>query len=209
MKLYDYAPSQNAYKVRMLLQHLGITWETVPVAIFGGESHGPDFLARNPAGAVPVLEPEPGKFIAESNAILCYLAEGTRYFAGDRLQRAKILQWLFFEQSYVEPTIGSLRYWRLTGKYERRKAEAPARERMASGALQALERELTHRPYLADDYSIADIAVFAYSHRAEEAGFDLGPYPAFQRWIQHIKNEQGPLPEVIPYSVDPDSSRDL
>ena len=91
---------------------------------------------------MPVLEPEPGKFIAESNAILCYLAEGTRYFAGDRVNRAKILQWLFFEQSYVEPTIGSLRYWRLTGKYERRKAEAPARERMATGALEALNREL-------------------------------------------------------------------
>jgi glutathione S-transferase len=209
MKLYDYPASQNAWKVRTLLQHLGITYESVPVAIFRGESHTPEFLAKNPAGAVPVLEPEPGKFIAESNAILCYVGEGTRYFAGDRLNRARILQWLFFEQSYVEPTIGSLRYWRLTGKYERRKAEAPARERMATGALEALNRELARRPYLADDYSIADIAVFAYSHRAEEAGFDLTPYPAFRRWIQHIKNEQGPLPPVVLYSADPDSSRDL
>ena len=105
------------------------------------------------------------------------MAEGTRFFASERLRRAKILQWLFFEQSYVEPTIGSLRYWRLTGKYEKRKAEAPARERMARGALQALNRELTGRSYLADDYSIADIAVFAYAHRAEDAGFDLSPYP--------------------------------
>jgi len=209
MKLYDYPASQNAWKIRTLLQHLGIAYESVPVAIFRGASHTPEFLTKNPAGAVPVLELEPGKFIAESNAILCYLAEGTRYFAGDRLNRARILQWLFFEQSYVEPTIGSLRYWRLTGKYERRKAEAPARERMAIGALEALNRELARRPYLADDYSIADIAVFAYSHRAEEAGFDLAPYPAFRRWIQHIKNEQGPLPEVVLYSVDPDSSRDL
>ncbi len=209
MKLYDYPASQNAWKVRTLLQHLGITYESVPVAIFQGESHTAEFLNRNPAGAVPVLEPEPGKFIAESNAILCYLAEGTRYFSGDRLNRARILQWLFFEQSYVEPTIGSLRYWRLTGKYERRKAEAPARERMATGALEALNRELARRPYLAGDYSIADIAVFAYSHRAEEAGFDLAPYPAFRRWIEHIKNEQGPLPPVVLYSADPDSSRDL
>jgi glutathione S-transferase len=209
MKLHDYPASQNAWKVRTLLQHLGITYESVNVAIFRGESHTPEFLTRNPAGAVPVLEPEPGKFIAESNAILCYLAEGTRYFAGDRENRAKILQWLFFEQSYVEPTIGSLRYWRLTGKYERRKAEAPARERMATGALEALNRELTRRPYLADDYSIADIAVFAYSHLAEDAGFDLAPYPAFRRWIEHIKNEKGPLPPVVLYSADPDSSRDL
>lgn len=209
MKLYDYPASQNAWKVRTLLQRLGITYESVHVAIFRGESHTPEFLTRNPAGAVPVLEPEPGQFIAESNAILCYLAEGTRYFSGDRRNRARILQWLFFEQSYVEPTIGSLRYWRLTGKYERRKAEAPARERMATGALEALNRELARRPYLADDYSIADIAVFAYSHRAEEAGLDLAPYPAFRRWIQHIKNEQGPLPPVVLYSADPDSSRDL
>src|SRR5262249_48345343 len=113
-----------------------------------------------------------------------------------RLRRAKILQWLFFEQSYVEPTIGSLRYWRLTGKYEQRRAEAPARERMATTALQALERELGQRPYLAGDYSIADIAVYAYSHRAQDAGFDLTPYPAFRRWISHIEKEQGPLPPV-------------
>ena len=209
MKLYDYAASQNAWKVRALLQHLGIAYESVPVGIFRGESHTPDFFVKNPAGAVPVLEPEPGLFIAESNAILCYLAEGTRYFPQDRLRRAKILQWLFFEQSYVEPTIGSLRFWRLTGRFESRKAEAPARERMATTALQALERELAKRPYLVEDYSIADIAVYAYSHRAEDAGFDLAPYPAFRRWIQLIEKEQKPLPPVIPYSVDPDSCHSL
>jgi glutathione S-transferase len=209
MKLYDYAASQNAWKVRALLQHLGIAYESVPVGIFRGESHTPDFFVKNPAGAVPVLEPQPGLFIAESNAILCYLAEGTRYFPQDRLRRAKILQWLFFEQSYVEPTIGSLRFWRLTGRFESRKPEAPARERMAMTALQALERELAKRPYLVGDYSIADIAVFAYSHRAEEAGFDLAPYPAFRRWIRHIENEQKPLPPVIPYTVDPDSCHSL
>ena len=209
MKLYDYPASQNAWKVRALLKKLGITCESVPVAIFRGESHSDEFLIRNPAGAVPVLEPTPGIFIAESNAILCYLGEGTPYFSADRLIRAKILQWLFFEQSYVEPTIGSLRYWRLTGKYEARKAEAPARERMATGALQALERELAKRPFLVGDYSIADIAVYAYSHRAEDAGFDLAPYPAFRRWVRHIENEKGPLPPVIPYSVDPDSCHSL
>jgi glutathione S-transferase len=89
MKLYDYAPSQNAYKVRMLLQHLDITWETVQIAIFRGESRSVNFLDRNPAGAVPVLEPEPGRYIAESNAILCYLAEGTRFFASDPFRRAR------------------------------------------------------------------------------------------------------------------------
>jgi len=209
MKLYDYGPSQNAWKARALLQHLGIAYESVPVEIFRGESHSPEFLVKNPAGAVPVLEPSPGVYISESNAILCFLAEGTRFFATERLQRAKTLQWLFFEQSYVEPTIGSLRYWRLTGKYEKRKAEAPARERMARGALEALNRELARRSYLAGDYSIADIAVFAYAHRVEDAGFDLSPYPHFRCWIQHIEKEHGPLPKVVPYSVDPNSAGDL
>jgi len=209
VKLYDYAPSQNAYKVRMLLQHLGKTWETVPVAIFRGESHEAAFLARNPAGAVPVLEPEPGFFIAESNAILCYLAEGTRYFAGDAFHRAKILQWLFFEQDYLQSTIATLRHWRLTGKLAAREAEAPARRRGGRHVLEILERELAGRPYLADDYSIADIAVFAYGHLAEDAGFDLGEFPSFRRWIRHIEKEHGPLPAVVPYSADPDSWREL
>jgi glutathione S-transferase len=209
MKLYDYAPSQNAYKVRMLLQHLGNTWETVPIAIFRGESHHEIFLTRNPAGAVPVLEPEPGRFIAESNAILCYLAEGTRYFATEPFRRAKILQWLFFEQDYLQSTIATLRHWQLTGKLAAREAEAPARRRGGRKVLGILERELTGKTYLVDDYSIADIAVFAYGHLAGDAGFDLAEFPAVRRWIQHIEKEQAPLPPVVPYSVDPDSWREL
>lgn len=209
MKLYDYAPSQNAYKVRMLLQHLMIAYETVPVAIFRGESHEAAFLARNPAGAVPVLEPEPGRFIAESNAILCYLAEGTRYLAGNSIQKAKIYQWLFFEQDYIQSTIATLRHWRLTGKLAGHAAEAPARQRGAGKVLGILERELAGQAYLCGDYSIADIAVFAYGHLAEDAGFDLAGYPAVQGWIQRIKAEQGPLPLVVPYHVDPDSAREL
>jgi glutathione S-transferase len=156
-----------------------------------------------------VLEPEPGRFIAESNAILCYLAEGTRFFATDSFRRAKILQWLFFEQDYLQSTIATLRHWRLTGKLAKRTAEAPARQRGGKKVLEILERELTGRLYLVDDYSIADIAVFAYGHLAEDAGFDLVEFPALRRWIGHIKNEQGPLPPVVPYSVDPDSWREL
>jgi glutathione S-transferase len=116
---------------------------------------------------------------------------------------------LFFEQDYLQSTIATLRHWRLTGKLTARQAEAPARERGGRHVLQVLERELTGRPYLVDDYSIADIAVFAYGHLAEDAGFDLGAFPAFGRWIQHIKKEQGPLPPVVPCSVDPDSWREL
>ena len=118
MKLYDYLPSQNGFKIRLLLQHLGQPYQHVPVAIFQGESRTPEFLEKNPVGAIPVLEPEPGEYIAESNAILCYLAEGTAYLPSERLARARVMQWLFFEQYYVEPTIGTLRFWVLAGKVQ-------------------------------------------------------------------------------------------
>src|SRR5258708_29074501 len=111
LRLYDYLPSQNAWKVRLLLSHLGLEYERVPVSIFEGESHTEAYLEKSPAGAVPVLEVEPGRTIAESNAILCYLAEGTPYLPQDRFERAHVIQWLFFEQYSHEPNIATLRYW--------------------------------------------------------------------------------------------------
>ena len=124
LKLYDYLPSQNGFKVRLLLQHLGQPYQHVPVAIFQGESRTPEFLEKNPVGAIPVLEPQPGVYIAESNAILCYLAEGTAYLPSERLARARVMQWLFFEQYYVEPTIGTLRFWTLANKVKANEALA-------------------------------------------------------------------------------------
>ena len=167
LRLYDYLPSQNAWKVRLLLSHLDLPYERVPVAIFEGQSHTDAFLAKNPAGAVPVLEVEPGRFVAESNAILCYLAEGTPYLPDERLARAKVMQWLFFEQSYVEPQIGSLRYWTLTGKLARRSPDMIAGKRTTSlRALGALERQLAATAFLAGArYSIADMAVDRKSTR--------------------------------------------
>jgi len=211
LRLYDYPPSQNAWKVRLLLNHLRLPYERVPVSIFEGESRRADFLAKNPAGAVPVLEVEPGRFIAESNAILCYLAEGTPYLPEDRLARAKAMQWLFFEQSYVEPQIGSLRYWTLTGKLARRSPEMIAAKRSASRwALDALERQLATTPFLAGDrYTIADMAVFAYAALAEEAGLDLAPYPAFRAWIARVAAQPGFLAERFPYAIDPHAEKEL
>jgi glutathione S-transferase len=154
LRLYDYLPSQNAWKVRLLLSHLGVEYERVPVSIFEGESHTDAYLEKNPAGAVPVLEIEPGRFVAESNAILCYLAEGTRYLPTDRFERAQVMQWLFFEQSYVEPQIGSLRYWTLTGKLAKRSADMVEGKRAYSlRALAALERHLARRAFLESDSS--------------------------------------------------------
>ena len=203
LKLYDYLPSQNGFKIRLLLQHLGQPYQHVPVAIFQGESRTPAFLEKNPVGAIPVLEPEPGVYIAESNAILCYLAEGTAYLPSERLARARVMQWLFFEQYYVEPTIGTLRFWTLVGKLKSNEALAGAKRGAAERALDALERHLSRHPFLANDsYSIADIAVFAYSHLAADANFDLAARPAFVRWIARVKAQSASLPEIYEYTPD-------
>jgi len=158
-----------------------------------------------------VLELEPGRFIAESNAILCYLADGTRYLPRERTERAQVMQWLFFEQSYVEPQIGSLRYWTLTGKLAKRSEDMVAGKRAYSlRALSALERHLADRSFLvAERYTIADMAVFAYAAHADEAGLDLAPYPAFRAWIARVEAQPGFLRERFPYSIDPFASREL
>ena len=211
LTLYDYLPSQNAYKVRLLLRHLGIPYRTELVSIFEGEGQRPDYLAVNPTGAVPAIRLEDGRVIAESNAILCYLAEGSRYLPADRYARAKVMQWLFFEQNYVEPQIGTLRHWRMTGKLARRSPEAiEGRRAGAVKALRILERELAARRFIAGDgYTIADMAIFAYASRAEEARILLGPYPNFRAWVERVAAQEGFLAETHPYSIDPHSSREL
>jgi glutathione S-transferase len=203
LKLYDYLPSQNGFKIRLLLQHLGQPYQHVPVAIFHGESRTPQFLEKNPVGAIPVLEPQPGVYIAESNAILCYLADGTDYLPAERLARARVMQWLFFEQYYVEPTIGTLRYWTLAGKVAANEVLAAAKRSSGERALDALERHLSRHPFLANDaYSIADIAVFAYGHLAADANFDLASRPSFVRWCERVKAQSTPLPQIYPYTPD-------
>ena len=203
LKLYDYLPSQNGFKIRLLLQHLRQPYEHVPVAIFQGESRTPEFLRKNPVGAIPVLEPQPGEYIAESNAILCYLSEGTAYLPAERLARARVMQWLFFEQYYVEPTIGTLRYWTLAGKVKANEAVAAVKRSAGERALDALDRHLSEHPFLANDrYSIADIAVFAYGHLAAEGDFDLASRRSFVRWVERVKAEVGTLPPIYPYTPD-------
>jgi len=203
MKLYDYLPSQNGFKVRLLLGHLQVPCEQVPVAIFQGESRTAAFLEKNPVGAIPVLEVEPGAYIAESNAILCYLAEGTQYLPSEPLARARVMQWLFFEQYYVEPAIGTLRFWTLTGRLQANEPLLAGKRASAERALDALERHLGQHAFLANDrYSIADIAVFAYSHLAADAELDLRSRPAIGRWIDRVKAQSVQLPAVYAYTPD-------
>ena len=211
LTLFDYLPSQNAWKVRLLLSHLGTRYKTVPVSIFEGEGRTPAHLSINPMGKVPAIQLDDGRALAESNAILAYLADGTAYLPSDSFARAKVHQWLSFEQENVEPIIGPLRFWTLTGKLPRRSQELIAGKRAAAlRALGILERELTARPFIAGDhYTIADMSIFAYASRAEEAGISLDPYPHFREWITRVESQPGFLGTMYPYSIDPHSSQEL
>jgi glutathione S-transferase len=211
LTLFDYLPSQNAWKVRQLLNHLQRPYRTEYVRIFEGGGQRPDYLAVNPTGAVPAIRLDDGRVLAESNAILAFLAEGTRYLAGDAFGRAKVLQWLSFEGNYVEPSIGTLRHWIMTGK-DARRTEALIESRRAGSlkALHILDRELASRPFIAGDtYTIADISLFAYTSRANEAKLPLGDFANVAAWIGRVEAEPGFLATMYPYSIDPHSSGEL
>jgi glutathione S-transferase len=210
LTLYDYLPSQNAYKVRLLLNHLQLPYRTEIVSIFEGEGQHPDFLDVNPTGAVPALRLADGRTLAESNAILTYLAHGTRYLPDEPFAHAKVQQWMSFEQDYVV-SIATLRHWTMTGKLARRTPALVERHRaVARKALAILERALAGRPFIAGDaYTIADMSVFAYVHLAEEAGLALSDHPAVVRWIELVRSQPDFLAQCYPYSVDPFSAGDL
>ena len=211
LTLFDYLPSQNAWKVRQLLNHLGRPHKTEYVSIFEGEGQRPDYLAVNPTGAVPAIRLDNGHVLAESNAILAFLAEGTPYLPADVFGRAKVLQWLSFEGNYVEPAIGTLRHWILTGKDARRPRELVESRRGASmKALGILDRELASRPFIAGDaYTIADISLFAYTSRAHEAKLPLGDFANVVAWIERVEAQPGFLAKMYPYSIDPHSGGEL
>lgn len=211
LTLFDYLPSQNAWKVRLLLNHLGRPYRTVPISIFEGEGRTTEFRRINPTGTVPAIQLDDGRVLAESNAILGYLADGTPYLPGDPFERAKVQQWLHFEQERVESVIGSLRHWTMTGKLAHRSAEMiEAKRTAAMRSLNTLESELSTRPFIAGDhYSIADMAIFAYASRAEEAGLSLEAYPHFRAWIARVEAQPGFLAAMYPYAIDPYSAREL
>lgn len=211
LKLFDYRPSQNAYKVRLLLSHLSVPFETVEIGIFKGEGQTAEYRAINPTGAVPAIQLEDGRVLAESMAILWYLAEGTPYLPGDAFARAKTLQWLSFENDYLQNSIGSLRYWTLTGKRDRRPPELVAgKVSTATKVLGILDRALGAQPFLAGrDYTIADIACFAYTHVAGDAGLPLDDFRQVSAWLVRVRAQPRFLARVYPYSVDPHSADEL
>jgi len=191
LTLYDYLPSGNGYKVRLLLSQLGIRFRLVETDILKGETRTPEFRAINPNGRIPVLELEDGRGLAESDAILFYLAEGTPFLPEERFARAEVLQWMFFEQYSHEPYIAVARFWtHYLGK-------AVDAERIERGyqALDVMERHLGGRRFFVGErHTIADIALYAYTHVAHEGGFDLAAYPNVRAWLARVAAEPGHVP---------------
>jgi glutathione S-transferase len=189
LRLYEFFSSGNCYKVRLLLAQLGIPFETVELNILKGETRTPEFLNKNSNGRIPVLEIESGKFLSESNAILFYLSEGTEFFPKEAWERAKVMQWLFFEQYSHEPFIATSRFWiSILGKEDEYRDAINQKREPGYAALTVMERHLTnHLFFVGERYTIADIGLFAYTHVADEGGFDLMRFPEIQAWIERVK----------------------
>lgn len=188
-RLYEFSPSGNAYKVRLLLTQLEIAFERVEMDILKGETRTPEFIAKNPNGRIPVLEIQPGLFLSESNAILFYLSEGTQYLPNDRLERAQVLQWLFFEQYSHEPNIATSRFWiSILGKASEYQDALNKKRELGYAALEVMEKHLIdHTFFVGERYTIADIGLFAYTHVAHEGGFDLTRFPAIKAWLERVE----------------------
>lgn len=190
-KLYDFLPSGNCYKIRLLLNQLGIEYERVNVNILNKESRTPEFLKINPNGRTPVLYHD-GKCIAESNAILWYLAANTSFLPEDNYEQALVLQWMFFEQFSHEPNIATPRYWISILKAEDDyKEQLAVKMKAGYAALDVMEQHLANNSYfVGSQYSIADIALYAYTHVAEEGNFDLSGYGRIKEWFKGIESQE-------------------
>jgi glutathione S-transferase len=196
MKLYNVQYSGNSYKVRLLLSQLGIPCEIIDIDILKGESRTAEFLKINPNGRTPVLD-DNGFVLAESNAILAYLARGTKLLPEDRKKFALVFQWMFFEQYSHEPYIATSRFWIQHKSDSPEKAALLASKRDGGwAALKVMEEHLGKNHFFVGDYSIADIALFAYTHVAHEGGFPLDDFPKIRAWVERIKSQPGFVPMV-------------
>jgi glutathione S-transferase len=194
LTLYSMQRSGNSYKVRLLLAHLAIPHRLVEVDILRGESRTPEFLEMNPNGQVPLLEVAPGRYLAESNAILWYLAGGTPLAPEDRIDRAEALQWMFFEQHSLEPNIGAAYFWLSLVRGGRDLQSHALDDWMEEGyrALGVMDRHLAqNRFFTADRFTIADIALYAYTHLAHACDYDLDGFPAVRAWLLRVADQSG------------------
>lgn len=197
MHLFTYAGSANGYKIELVCALLAKPYERTEVAIFAGESRTAAFLEINPAGRVPVLRTDAGTFLPESNAILVHVARGTALWPDDSATQDRVLAWLMFEQSEVEPVIGSARFWRLTGRERDRGDEMVRRLAWARQTIELLDRELAKREFLVGPLTIADVAVYAYTHLTADIGLALPPH--VEAWCRRIEALPGYVAGPGPY----------
>jgi glutathione S-transferase len=193
MKLYDDPMSGNGYKARLLLAQLGRPYQYIPIDILRGQSRTQEFLLKNPNGRIPVLEFEDGRYLPESNAILFYLAQGSIYWPVEPFAQAQVMQWLFFEQYSHEPNIATPRFWLKTKVVEDtafNKELLAKKQEAGNQALAVMNEHLACRTFFVGErYTIADIALYAYTHLAEEGGFDLSLYPAVVAWLLRVRQQ--------------------
>src|SRR6201990_2171720 len=192
-KLYTMRRSGNSYKVRLALALLNIPYEAVEIDILRGESRTPEYLAKNPSGQVPLLEVD-GRYLAESNAILWFVAAGTPLSPEQRIERAEALQWMFFEQHALEPNIGAAYFWLSLVRGGRELQTHALEDWMERGyaALQVMENHLkTHQYFAAGQMTVADIALYGYTHVADRCDYDLATFPAVQAWLRRVEQAPG------------------
>ncbi|HXR03034.1 MAG TPA: glutathione S-transferase family protein [Pseudomonas sp.] len=192
-KVYGDYNSGNCYKIKLMLSLLGATYEWVPVDILNGETETEAFLAKNPNGKIPVLELEDGTVLWESNAILNFLADGTEFLPAEPRLRTQVLQWQFFEQYSHEPAIAVARFIEFyLGLPQERLEEYRVLHKRGYKALKVMEQQLMRTPFLVGEhFSIADIALYAYTHVAHQGGFDLTQFPAIEQWLERIRQQPG------------------
>jgi glutathione S-transferase len=194
--LYDYLPSGNGYKCRLAMHQLRKPFTLVEKDILKGASRTPDFLAMNPNGRIPLLDLGDGRHLAESNAILLFVSEGSPLVPSGAWERAQAYQWLFFEQYSHEPNVATPRFWLRYGpadKFDR--AELAKKQELGRAALGVMERHLETRAFFVDErYTVADIALYAYTHVADEGGFDLASFPAIRRWLGRVRDQPRHVP---------------
>ena len=192
LTVYGMKASGNCYKLELLLERLNIVHRWVEMDSTRGETRRPEYLAMNANGQIPLLQSDDGSFLAESNAILCYLAEGSPLLPADRWHRAQTLQWLFFEQYSHEPYIAVARFiCRWLDVDHPRRAELPRLLERGNAALAVMEHHMHGRDFFVDcGYTIADIALYAYSHAAEAGSFDMSRYPALLAWLNRVRAQE-------------------